>query len=78
MKKLFILSLILGAATLTSCKKDYTCTCTYTSAGSPSSTSKLTIKEVTKKQAEAKCNSGDQTFTASGFGFTQTQACTLD
>ncbi len=78
MKKLLIITIIAGAGAFTSCKKDYTCSCTYTSTGSPSTTSKFTVKEVTKKQAEAKCNSGTETITVSGFGLTQTKSCTLD
>lgn len=78
MKKLFILSFAFGVVTLTSCKKDYTCTCTMSSPGNPSTSVKRTVKEVTKKQAEAKCNSGDQTVTVMGFGFTQTQTCKID
>jgi hypothetical protein len=78
MKKLFILSFALCAFTFTSCKKDFTCTCTTTSPGSASTSVKKTVKDVTKKQAEALCNSGDQTVTVGGFGFTQTQSCKID
>lgn len=78
MKKLFILSFAVCAVALTSCKKDYTCTCTTTSPGNPSTSLKRTVKDVSKKQAEALCNSGDQTITVMGFGFTQTQTCKID
>lgn len=78
MKKIFITTVALVAVMLTSCKKDFTCTCTTTSPGSPSSTEKITVKEVNKKQAEAKCNSGDQTFTVMGFGISQTRSCKID
>lgn len=72
------IALIVFAALMGSCKKDYVCSCTVTATGSPSTTSKITVKEVTKKQAEAKCNSGDETVTVQGFGFTQTKTCTLE
>lgn len=78
MKNILKLSLVLVVATLTSCTKDYVCSCTYTSPGNPTTTTKITVKEATKKQAEAKCNSGDRTITVAGFGLTETQTCTLE
>ncbi|MFM7757968.1 MAG: hypothetical protein ACKO6J_03450 [Crocinitomicaceae bacterium] len=54
MKKLMILCVALLA--LASCKKDWTCTCT-TSIGEASSST--TIKDMTKSDANAECNSGD-------------------
>lgn len=52
MKKVMILAAALFAVSFTSCKKEYTCECTYTNT-TLNSTS--TIKS-TKKDAEDKCN----------------------
>ena len=52
MKKVFFA--VIAVAALTSCKKDWNCVCT---AGSLSSTS--VIEDMTKADADAKCNEGD-------------------
>jgi hypothetical protein len=68
MKKITLLTaaVLLIATSITSCKKDYTCTCskTYTS-GSSSSTadySVYTYKD-TRKRAEDRCNDNTETGT---------------
>ena len=58
-KGLIILGLVIFV--MTSCKKDYTCSCT--SSGQVVSTS---IIKDTKRKAESACNANDGTF----FGFT--------
>ena len=56
MKKI-IITLTIGIWVLPSCKKDYTCKCTTTSAGVTSdSTFVVTKTNVTKSDAEAACN----------------------
>ncbi|MBL7684190.1 MAG: hypothetical protein JNK00_12595 [Flavipsychrobacter sp.] len=52
-KRILIAGVALMAIAFTSCKKDYTCTCTY--ANNPSVNSTSTIK-TTKKDAETKCS----------------------
>lgn len=54
MKKVLVLGLF-GAMALASCKKDWTCKCTNSLAGSSSST----IADMTKKDAKAECDKGD-------------------
>ena len=56
MKKVLFLSLVFGGLALTSCKKDYTCECTYDLLGVQTSTS-VEFKDVKKKEAEDACNS---------------------
>jgi len=47
------------AVTLTSCKKDYTCTCTFDIAGVSGSVSET--KNTTKKDAEEWCDAENET-----------------
>ena len=54
MKKLFFVSAVLFAFCFASCKKEYTCTCTYTSGGVTYTTT-ATIKD-TKKNAKTTCD----------------------
>lgn len=70
MKKVLLFAVVLGAVTLTSCKKDYTCTCTTSGNGVNSSAS--TTINATKSDAEDACTAS----TSSAFGFTTT--CELD
>ena len=44
-----------GVATMSSCKKDWTCECTAT-AGSVTSTTSTVLADTKKKDAEAACN----------------------
>jgi len=74
MKKLTILAIAALAMSFASCKKDYTCKCTYTWTGG-SGTSTEIIKGVSKKQAQANCVSYEYKNEA---GVTeQTGTCTL-
>lgn len=54
--KLLFVGLLLGAASLTSCKKDWTCECT-TSVNGVSTTASSTMN-ATKSDAEEACESG--------------------
>ena len=62
MKKLFILPIALLVLSLTSCKKDYTCTCTMTGA---TSAQIITIVDATKSAAQANCVSYTETYSGS-------------
>jgi len=64
MKKVLIAVVVLGALTLSSCKKDYTCTCSYTdTSGSgvvlPNQSTTINGK---KKDVETACEAGSSTF----------------
>lgn len=68
MKKLLTLSLVVVASTIlfTSCRKDYTCSCT--------SSGKITIADVKKKDAQAACDA----FSAIEAMGTASGSCKLD
>ena len=66
MRKIVLSAFVLGAISLTSCKKDRTCECsivTTTTGISVNTKGKTTIINDTKKNAEAKCDKEDLTFT---------------
>jgi histone acetyltransferase (RNA polymerase elongator complex component) len=70
------LSIILGVAflaammTFTSCKKDYTCTCTFTNG---TSTLNIAINKAKKKDAQSTCDAAQTTYRSADPG----AACTL-
>jgi hypothetical protein len=77
MKKSILILAALVVVGFSSCKKDRSCDCTFTS-GSFSSTETITVKHVTKKQAlYGKCASGSQSSTNGGTTTTGTVTCTL-
>lgn len=59
MKKIAFVALAIFALTFTSCKRDWTCTCTATGGGVTSSAS--TTINATKKDAEDACNAQQTT-----------------
>lgn len=63
MKKSLLVAAV-ACLTLASCKKNYTCECTFTNGGTTTTTS-VTIKE-TKKKAKEAC---DQSATSGGSGY---------
>ena len=67
-KKIAILSIALMALSFTSCKKDWTCTCTDATGGEVRKFTKIT-----KNQAKANC----QTSTYSSSTSSGTETCTL-
>ncbi|MCG8576274.1 MAG: hypothetical protein MI810_15400 [Flavobacteriales bacterium] len=74
MKRIILSSFIaLGVLAFTSCKKDYTCECTTTTAG-VSATASTTITD-TKKNATESCDAGDATTTVGGI--TATTECEI-
>jgi hypothetical protein len=67
MKKLFPLMVFALAATMfTSCKKDYSCTCTVTVGGVSTQQPAATIKDATKKDAKSKCSDLEKGYTSLG------------
>ncbi|MES2681526.1 MAG: hypothetical protein V4635_16645 [Bacteroidota bacterium] len=85
MKKIFLSAIII--ASLTSCKKDYTCECKSTSTypGIPGSTGKSNTGKMKKQHAIEKCNEGDKTINSVYFDvqsnqlkeYTITSSCEL-
>lgn len=55
MKKVLLVAAV-ACFTLVSCKKDYTCTCTYTPNGGTAQEHVFDMKDVKKKDAKDACN----------------------
>lgn len=55
MKKITLLAAVIVAASFASCKKDYTCVCTFTDAGT-TSTYTYDLGKIKKKDAKASCD----------------------
>ena len=66
MKKITLLAIVACAFSLASCKKDYTCTCTYTPTGGTATTYTYEMKDVKKKDAKSTCNSLGATWIVAG------------
>lgn len=78
MKKLLVLVVFAGGlVAISSCKKDWTCSCDITTTGTiNSSTSADTVfSDMTKSDAKSECNDLDGSFTA--FGQSVTTECEL-
>lgn len=67
MKKVLIFAVITSMFSISSCKKDFTCTCTGSAAGITSSTTAVTTINDTKKKAIKTCDSKDAEATVAGF-----------
>jgi hypothetical protein len=65
MKKILLVAAV-AALTLPSCKKDYTCTCTYTPSGGTAATYTYEMKDVKKKDAKDACNTLGAAWIAGG------------
>ena len=77
MKKIILPIAILGLVSL-SCKKDYSCTCTYTSTYDGTTETEIevfTIEEASKSQARAACN--EATLEEISDGDKYTRKCSL-
>jgi len=77
-KRLFLFSgmVFILAIGITSCKKDYSCTCTVKdSNGNLVATSSVSIND-TKSKATSTCNGIPNTFVSSG-NSTETETCTI-
>ncbi|MGV6860434.1 MAG: hypothetical protein ACWA41_01615 [Putridiphycobacter sp.] len=72
MKKTFLIVAALGLFVATSCKKDRTCSCTTTWSGSTSGslTADTLLTDMTKKDAQAKCDSYDASVSFGGDTYT--------
>ena len=78
MKKLtFFAAVVFAIASMISCTKDHTCTCTTTS-GSYTSTSVITYTKCKKGDAAKNCVTTSGTVTSGGTGYPYTQTCTLN
>ncbi len=58
MKKITLLAVAFVAISFASCKKDYTCTCSYTS-GTSTASSNVTYTKVKKKDAQKSCDAAN-------------------
>lgn len=66
MKKITLLAAVVIAASFASCKKNYTCVCTYTSGGT-TETYTYDLGKIKKKDAKDNCNTvGSLWVTAGG------------
>jgi len=75
MKKITLIAIVFTAASLVSCKKDYTCTCTTTGVATPTVTKIVGVK---KSAAKVNCVSTTRTNTTAGANSTpEVQTCTL-
>lgn len=81
MKKLLLLPVLLGIVIFTSCKKDYTCTCTTTidvpMFGTMTTTEPSPISKSTKRQAKTACESAEKSLKTE-FGTQAVVSCKLD
>lgn len=78
MKKLTLLAVAFVAISFASCKKDYTCTCTNTTAGATGVTPQVTkIIGVSKKAAQANCVSSSTTNTDASGSSISSETCEL-
>jgi hypothetical protein len=77
MKKVLFVALATGfiALSVTSCKKNYTCTCTIKLNDTTIGTSTFTFKD-TKSKAKTACN--DEAATVSSGGSNETVTCSIN
>lgn len=66
MKKLVLAIAAIGFITMTSCKKEYTCACTVTVAGTSTTTEAKSGTKLSKADAKTWCEKGT---TSSGTGY---------
>ncbi len=70
-KYLYLIGAFLTGLSSTSCKKDFTCSCTSTNTNSSDAyVSETTIKEATKKAAQANCVSTESEGTTYTYNYT--------
>ncbi|WP_139230177.1 hypothetical protein [Lishizhenia tianjinensis] len=56
MKNVSLLLVFFGLWSISSCSKDYTCSCTYNYAnGSPTDTTEHTVSDITESYARERC-----------------------
>jgi hypothetical protein len=73
MKKVLFIAVV-AVASLASCKKDHTCTCTVTAPGYTGTPNVTTYTKTSKSAARAHCLSSTGTMS----GVTYTNTCTLN
>jgi hypothetical protein len=85
MKKIFIPLFVIATLSITSCRKDRSCTCTVTSTSGSSSTVSTEVKSmghVTKREATSSCLSrtetSTQTFGNTSYTFVDAYSCKLN
>lgn len=67
MKKLLsIAAITVALVSLSSCKKDYTCACTFSGAGAGTPAQNIEIKDAKKKDAKETCDQAQTTWAAIG------------
>lgn len=77
MKKTTIIALVLVAGSFAACKKERTCTCTYSNSGSSNTYTEIkTYDKISKKSANATCTSGT-VYDQAHPGDIQTRVCDL-
>lgn len=72
MKKAIIFSMVLTAFAVVSCKKDYICGCTTTTtsgSGTVTGSGDTTFTDITKSDAETKCNSFESSGSFGGYSW---------
>ncbi len=79
MKKILLSLAVLVSLGVTSCKKDRTCECTYSSneSGYTASVVDVTIIDAKKKDAKKMCVKTTSEYTSNGATYTQTTDCKL-
>jgi len=76
MKKVLFIAVV-AVASLASCKKDRTCTCTSTTNGVAGTPSVVVYNDAKKGQAQAACLDRTTTTTVGSTTYTTTTACEL-
>ena len=78
MKKSTLFAVIaMAALSMTSCKKDRTCTCVVTSPGGSETDTYVITKATKKSVANGACASGTITASQGGVSFIETRTCTI-
>jgi hypothetical protein len=79
MKKIYLVMAVAAVCTLTSCKKDYVCSCTTSSnaPGSTTDTHEYTIVGAKKGDAKKMCIKTTNDNTYGGVTYTSTSDCKL-
>ena len=77
MKKITLIAIALTAFSITSCKKDRACKCTYTNSQGNVTTEELTYTKIKKSDAKDACSNYTSTNTSGNNTSTYKQECEL-
>ena len=79
MKKTIFISGLVALLAMTSCSKDRTCECKYSSTDPAETayTEKYTMVDVSKKTAKATCSTITQDYTSNGTSYKYTRTCEI-